>query len=225
MTAGDFNGDRVSDLVVPAPTRSVNGHSGAGAVFIYPGARRTGINPNNVLVLTQDTPGAPGPSSDNANFGVTLGVGDFNGDGVDDLAVGADQAVGGHTSAGAVDVFYGSPAGLSTAGAQLFTEGSSGQRTPTDGDNFGAGLAAGRFGDEDEAADGLAVTIGGKQVGLANGAGAVEIFHSEHGRLSPSNTGYLTQNDFPSTMAQTNAGFGCYFGNFDNELASSSSPF
>jgi hypothetical protein len=88
-----------------------------------------------------------------------------------------------------------------TRGAQLFTEGSSGQRSPTTGDNIGAGLAAGRFGDEDEAADGLAVTIGGKQVGLATGAGAVEIFHSSHGRLSPSNTGYLTQNDFPNTMA------------------------
>jgi hypothetical protein len=155
-----------------------------------------------------------------------LAVGDFNGDGFDDLAVGAStQTVGGHPAAGAVDVFYGSHSGLTTAGAQQFTEGSSGQRSPTDGDYFGVGLAAGRFGDGREAADGLAVTIGVEQVGSVTGAGAVEIFHSEHGRLSPRHTGYLTQNDFPGTQAQKDAGFGSYFGIFDSELGSSSSPF
>jgi FG-GAP repeat len=219
MTAGDFNGDRIADLVVGAPNRNVNGHTNAGAIYVYPGSA-TGIRPKKVQILTQDTAGAPGPASDNANFGAVLAVGDFNGDRYGDLAASADQTVGGHPHAGAVDVFYGSSGGLSTVRAQLLTE-----KSPTDGDNFGAGLAAGRYGDEQEAADGLAVTIGLKQVGPATGAGAVEVLQSGHGRLSPWPTRVYTQNDFPGTRAQKDAGFGSYFGTFDTTLASSSSPF
>ncbi len=224
MTAGDFNGDKIADLVVGTPQGNVNGHTNAGAIYVYPGSA-TGINPKKVQILTQDTPGVPGPASDNAKFGAVLGVGDFNGDGYDGLAASADQTVGGHPHAGAVDVLYGSPGGLRTAGAQLLTE-----RSPADGDLFGASLAAGRFGHEESsewthAADGLAVTIGGKQVGLATGAGAVEVIQGSHGRLSPWLSRVYTQNDFPGTRAQKDAAFGCYFGTFDTTMASSSSPF
>jgi hypothetical protein len=55
-------------------------------------------------------------------FGWALAAGDFNHDGFADLAVGASyETVGSVFAAGAVSVLYGSAAGLSTSGGQLFT--------------------------------------------------------------------------------------------------------
>src|SRR2546423_953901 len=69
---------------------------------------------------------------------------DFNGDDLDDLAVGAPgENLGVHADAGAVNVQYGSPGGLAGSG-QVLTQG-----TPEAGDRFGAALAKGRFHDHD----------------------------------------------------------------------------
>jgi FG-GAP repeat len=67
---------------------------------------------------------------------------DFNGDGFDDLAVGAaGEDVGAATDAGAVNVQYGSSAGLPGAGGQLFTQDSPGVGgTAESGDGFGSAL-------------------------------------------------------------------------------------
>src|SRR3954452_10794354 len=73
--------------------------------------------------------------------------GDFNGDGTRDLAIGIpDEAVNGHVQAGAVEVLYGSLTGVRTAGAQAWTQSSSGVAdTPEDNDRFGDALATGDF--------------------------------------------------------------------------------
>jgi hypothetical protein len=67
----------------------------------------------------------PGTFHAGEGFGFSLGVGDVNGDGKDDLAVGSpfdrdDLGV----AAGAVNVFYGSSSGLTTAGAQWWSKNS-----------------------------------------------------------------------------------------------------
>ena len=69
---------------------------------------------------------------------------DFNGDGFDDLAVGAPgEAVGGSAGAGAVNVLYGSADGL-VPGADLFFQGSGGVGgTAERDDGFGAAVAQG----------------------------------------------------------------------------------
>jgi hypothetical protein len=71
--------------------------------------------------------------------------GDFNGDGVADLAVGVpfedEDFVG---SVGAVNVIYGSAAGLTSSGDQYLTELMFGYPYATD-DRFGAALASGDF--------------------------------------------------------------------------------
>jgi len=69
---------------------------------------------------------------------------DFNGDGFDDLAVGAPfEDVGGALGAGAVNVLYGSAAGLTGAGSQLFTQDSPGVPGVAEHDDlFGGALAA-----------------------------------------------------------------------------------
>jgi hypothetical protein len=69
---------------------------------------------------------------------------DFNGDGFDDLAVGASfEDLGGALDAGAVNVLYGSAAGLTGAGSQVFTQDSPGvPGTAEHDDLFGGALAA-----------------------------------------------------------------------------------
>ncbi len=52
---------------------------------------------------------------------------DFNGDGYHDLAIGApNEDIGSATDAGAVNVLYGGPTGLGTAGNQIWTQDSPG---------------------------------------------------------------------------------------------------
>jgi FG-GAP repeat len=70
---------------------------------------------------------------------------DFNGDGFDDLAVGAPfEDLGGVRGAGAVNVLYGSATGLTGGGSQLFTQDSPGvPGAVEDNDLFGGALATG----------------------------------------------------------------------------------
>ena len=84
-----------------------------------------------------------GPIRDD-NFGAAMTIGDFNGDGVDDVAVGATGAtVNGNDEAGAVYVFNGT---LNLASVAIFTQGTEGFHSdPEGGDSFGASLTSGDF--------------------------------------------------------------------------------
>ena len=76
-------------------------------------------------------------------MGAAATVGDFNGDGFEDLAVGAP---GEGAMSGAVSIFFGSEAGLTTTGAITITQADTddvGGIEP--GDEFGAALAVGDF--------------------------------------------------------------------------------
>src|SRR5919198_5628860 len=74
--------------------------------------------------------------------------GDFNGDGFADLAVGVPlEDVGTVANAGAVNVIYGSAAGLTAAGNQFWHENKGGiDDSAEPGDRFGSGLAGADFG-------------------------------------------------------------------------------
>ena len=101
--------------------------------------------------------------------GRALAKGDFNGDQITDLAVGAPgEGVGGAVAAGAVSVFYGSQTGLGSTSQVLL------QANPEVGDQFGEALDAGGF--DADVNDDLAVGAPGEGVGGADGAGAVTVF-------------------------------------------------
>ncbi|MBM4367131.1 MAG: VCBS repeat-containing protein, partial [Deltaproteobacteria bacterium] len=100
--AGDVNNDGYDDLAVGAYGYS----SSTGRVYVFHGSA-SGVSTTAATTLD-------GPAS-SAYFGAaTRGAGDVNGDGYDDLIVGA---YGYSSSAGAAYVYYGSSSGITTSGA------------------------------------------------------------------------------------------------------------
>jgi hypothetical protein len=103
---GDLNGDTYADVAVGAVQNDANGGD-AGRVYLYYGTP-TGIAPTPSYTLTGE--------SALDGFGVSVaGVGDLNGDGIDDLAVGAWRNNAGGNEAGKAYLYYGSPTGIDGA--------------------------------------------------------------------------------------------------------------
>lgn len=117
VTIGDVNGDGLGDLVL--------GNTGgdAGEVTVAYGAH-TGLSPEaDWTTITQDTPGVPGSAEPGDGFGAALSAGDVDGDGIDDIAVGAPyEDLGSVRDAGYVTLLRGSAAGLTGSGAQAFSQ-------------------------------------------------------------------------------------------------------
>ncbi len=89
--------------------------------------------------------GVPGSNQKGDRFGDVLAVGDFDGDGYADLAVGVTgEDLGGAKNVGQVVVLRGSAAGLTAAGAQAWNQSSPGiASTRIANERFGDSLAAG----------------------------------------------------------------------------------
>ncbi len=163
---GDFNGDGFADLAVGVPLE--NAPEDSGAVNVIYGSS-SGLTSARNQVWTQDSSGIRDVRERGDQFGRALMGGDFNHDGYGDLAIGVPfENVGGHPRAGAVNVIYGSPEGLTSTGNQVWTQGSSGIiDSPEAGDMFGAALSAGDF-DGDTYAD-LAVGVPAEDRALDSG--------------------------------------------------------
>ncbi len=129
-SAGDVNGDGVGDLIIGALRADPNGNSSAGESYVIFGSAGVGSSGEIELSLLNGTNGfvLNGiDSSDNSGVEVSS-AGDVNGDGVDDLIIGAKYAdPNGNSRAGESYVVFGrdlSPCLADTNG--------DGQVTPTD---------------------------------------------------------------------------------------------
>jgi hypothetical protein len=177
--ASDFDNDGFADLAVGVPGE--NDFAGAVNVLYGSGGGLTG---NRGLVFT-----GVGGSAIVGEFGAALAAGDFDNDGFADLAAGARfRTVGGEQAAGSVGVLYGSGAGLTTAGGQLFTQVGG---AVEGGDVFGSALATGDF-NQNGFAD-LAVGAPFEDVGGAELAGAVSVLYGSGGGLSTAGGRLFTQ--------------------------------
>ncbi|MEO8196425.1 MAG: hypothetical protein ABI689_06855 [Thermoanaerobaculia bacterium] len=125
LAFGDFDDDGRDELAVGRPGRTVNGLAEAGDVVILRPALLGG-GFVELSTWSQATVGIAGGAEAGDQFGSALAVGDFNHDGVDDLAIGVPlEDVGSIIAAGAVQVIYGAAGvGLVVTGNALFHEDS-----------------------------------------------------------------------------------------------------
>jgi hypothetical protein len=135
--AGDINGDGRADLITNGP--QVEGPI-AGEVYVRLG---TASGLGSATRIDQDTAGVPGTHEPGDGFGGALALGDVNGDGKADAAIGAPgEAIGTTADAGAVTVLHGSASGLTTSGARQISQNTSGvPGTSETNDQFGAAVA------------------------------------------------------------------------------------
>jgi hypothetical protein len=187
LAAGDFDGDGYMDLAIGVPGETVGSVTDAGAVNIMYGAAG-GFFSARAEIWHQDTGSIHSLAETGDRFGYTLAVGDFNGDGRDDLAVGLPYEDWNETDAGIVQILYGSDTGLTDSGNQLWRQGSDGITEPEEPrDRFGFALAAGDF-DRDGYAD---LAIGAPEEDFeevpVNGVGVVHILHGSAAGLTSAN--------------------------------------
>jgi hypothetical protein len=117
--------------------------------------------------ITQDTAGVPGTAEGNDFFGYELDLGDVDGDGFLDLAIGvAGENIGADANTGAVTVLYGSASGLdTTSGAQSFSQDTADvPGTGEDDDMFGIDVKL-----DDVTGDGKADLLVGSAENAGNG--------------------------------------------------------
>jgi hypothetical protein len=115
LASGDINRDGFADLVWGCPGEDVGSAENAGAVNVVFGSR-TGLTATGNRFLSQDTTNVPDTAEFRDQCGQTVAVGDFNGDGFDDVAWGCPhEDVGIFLDAGAVTVVFGIASGISGA--------------------------------------------------------------------------------------------------------------
>lgn len=149
--------------------------------------------------------------------------GDFNGDGIGDLVVGAPfEDVGTVDDAGSVHVIYGTDTGLSATGNQLLHQDAPNvARSANPGDKFGWALAAGHF--NDDTYSDLAVGVPGEDnLSLLN-VGAVQVFYGSATGLRTDNEQSWDFADLPSGMRLSDAtpeaqwGYALAWGDLDGD--------
>lgn len=141
---GDLNFDGRGDLVVGQPWGKRLGGS-VTVVYGAPSGLGTGV-PSQVI--DQDTPGVPGTAEAEDAFGMTVRVGDVDGDGAKDIAVGVPYEDIGTSrqgrDAGALTVLRGSPQGVTGGRSQTFAQNKAtvpGGSDPADYFGYTAGLS------------------------------------------------------------------------------------
>jgi hypothetical protein len=189
VAAGDFNADGYADLVVGVPFEDIGTVADAGAVHVLYGSA-SGLQATSpaAQLWSQNTPYVRDIAEEGDRFGWSLAAGDFNGDSPADLVVGVPlENVGPVADAGAVQVLYGSAAGLQATAPdnQVWSQNSLEVRdTSEQGDQFGLSVAAGDF-NNDGFGD-VAVGVPNEDVGEPNSvrdAGSLSVLYGTAGGL------------------------------------------
>ncbi|MEO0802068.1 MAG: FG-GAP-like repeat-containing protein [Cyanobacteria bacterium J06642_2] len=169
VAVGDVNGDGVDDVVVAATGRN----SGAGAVYVYEGSQGQNLPFTNPKILTKSSLFG-GASLPGDIFGSSLEVKDINGDGFDEIVIGAPGSNNNSdNNTGTVHVTFGSSTGP-TSTVRVYRQGIEGiAGTPEVGDQFGRGVAVGNF-DGAGAAE-IAASVPFEDLGDARDAGMINI--------------------------------------------------
>lgn len=204
---GSVNNDGYAEAAVGEPGNA----KGRGSVHVFYGHPRSGLvvdasgSARNDEYLAQDTPGVPGAAEAGDGFGSATLLADLNGDRCADLVVGSP---GENDGTGWVQVFFGSPTGLTMGGSQSVAlsaiPGASGSAP---GQGLGETLAAGDV--DGDGFDDLVAGVSGLRVSGKESAGGVAVVYGGATGLQLQRSVLLTR-DTPGIpgSAASYAGFG-----------------
>ncbi len=199
---GGFPGD---DLLIGAPYEDVRSVVNAGSFNVLYGVSGGNLDTSYSPLWTQDTI-SDGVETDDY-FASALAAGDFNGDGFVDAAVGVPgediESWDGLIvieDAGAVNILYNSPAGLTNVGSQFWEQSDTEVAVTEAGDAFGTVLAVGDFnGDSyDDLAIGVPVEDVETEGEVFTDTGAVIVLYGAPGALSANGAQLFTQQGLAS---------------------------
>jgi hypothetical protein len=206
LASGDFDGDGADDLAIGVPYEELSASTNAGAVHVVYGVLGVGLGTRDHLLYEGQFSGTD-VSQTNDRFGRSLAVGDFDGNGLDDLAVGAPlESVAGFSGAGLVIVYRSlGSLGLAFPSCRVLTQDMIAYGQIETGDSFGTALASGDFDGDGE--DDLALaTPYQDQAGVLN-SGIVQVVYGAPGGLDPKLYQVFTQRDF-GEVDESNDWFG-----------------
>jgi hypothetical protein len=142
LAVGNFNGDDFADLAIGAPSTPVGAGRANGAVYLVQSANRLTLS----KTLAQEVPFPLESDRDGDLLGTSVAFGDFDGDGLADLAIGvpgADGADGLRRNSGKVMVLFGARVGATMT--RLLTIYGAGTKDDLVSDEFGTSVALGDF--------------------------------------------------------------------------------
>jgi hypothetical protein len=159
VAAGDIDGDGYDDIIAGAFGSTVSGSPGAGKALVFRGSSDLDVTPDAVVQ-------GPHPEA-NAGFGYIIRTADVNGDGFDDLIIGAPYLdVEGLDAAGEAFLFLGGPAPSYEAAATFAAP------VPQSYAYFGISVAAGDI-DGTGTSD---IIVGAYRTNVDGQAGAGQVF-------------------------------------------------
>ena len=139
LAVGDLDDDGTDDLAIGASGLDVAGASAAGGVAVLYGDADGLDRGDPAVLISRATANVPGTPAEDAFFGAQLASGDFDGDGLAELAISAPG-----DGNGTVQTLELGAAGVGTGQPDPFTAGDVGVPKSTTGeDRFGTALTAG----------------------------------------------------------------------------------
>ncbi|MFJ8507705.1 FG-GAP repeat protein [Streptomyces avermitilis] len=130
IAIGDIDGDGYGEIALGNVFSAEDDHTGSlgGKVTVIRGSEGGPVNGDAPMAeLTQDSPGVPGADEERDGFGSAVSIGDIDGDGYGELAVGVVfEDIDGIEDTGSTVLLKGSAAGVSATGARTLSQASAG---------------------------------------------------------------------------------------------------